>query len=95
MGCYGHARLTVTVPAADITGNRATKLIVAGQAAPGAQVAILVSGNSGGSVYSPIVGPSGALRQVVALPVAYVSRVQVAARDRAGNTALVVRRVRQ
>jgi glucoamylase len=91
----GHAKLAVTIPAADITGNRATKLTVAGMTVPGSRVTILVSGNTGGTAYSPVVASNGAFRQVVALPVAYVVRVQVAVADRAGNTALVLRRVRQ
>lgn len=91
----GAAPLTVTAPAADITGNAARARMVRGKAAAGSRVVILVTSTAGSATYALRVAADGSYSQEIAVPPAYLVRVYVAAQDAAGNTALVVRRIRQ
>ncbi len=91
----GMARLSVRVPAADLTGNTKSTLKIVGTATPGARVAIPVTGAAGGASYTPSVAANGAFTVTVNLPSAYVVKNSTATQDRAGNSALVVRRVNQ
>jgi hypothetical protein len=91
----GRAHLTVTAPAADIVGSTARTLTIRGRAAAGSHVVILVASTAGTALYSPAVAANGAFSQVIAVPAAFLVRVNIAAQDTAGNTALMVRRVRQ
>jgi glucan 1,4-alpha-glucosidase len=91
----GRARLTVTAPSDDTVGNTARTLTIRGRAAAGSHVVILAASTAGTTLYSPAVAANGAYSQVIAVPAAFLIRVNVAAQDTAGNTALVVRRVRQ
>ncbi len=89
------ARLAVISPSADIAGNTARSLVLQGTAAPGAHVAVLVTSTQNAAMFSTTADTGGTFSLRIAIPTAFVTRLNVATQDSAGNTALVVRRIRQ